>query len=54
MLKPSATKTLAQATTEELIAQFKQRGGVIAKVETGVALGLKKKKFVRKPPQMVA
>ena len=53
MLKPSSIKIADQDYTAALIAQFKSAGGVIVKAETGVALGLKRKKFIRKEPKIV-
>lgn len=42
MLQPNAKKSLDQAELAELVAEFKQRGGVIEKLETGVSGGVKK------------
>lgn len=49
MLKPSATKIAAQSSTAELIAQFQLSGNTVKVVPTGVAVGLKRKRFTRKP-----
>jgi len=51
MLKPSATRVSLEKTTAELLSQFKQKGGVITQVQPGVAAGLKRKKYLRKPAQ---
>jgi hypothetical protein len=48
MLKPDAKKIATQAETADLIAAFKQRGGVIVKVESGVAEGLKRRKYLKR------
>ena len=48
MLKPSATK-LAQANdTQKLVAAFIKAGGKVTKEDTGVAMGLLKKKYVKR------
>jgi hypothetical protein len=49
MLKPSATKIAAQLSTAELIAQFQSKGNEVKLIRTGVALGLKRKRFTAKP-----
>ncbi len=49
MLKPSATKTAQTAATADLIAQFELSGNTVKVIRTGVALGLKRKRFNRKP-----
>jgi hypothetical protein len=51
MLKPSSTKIAEQDYMATLIAQFKSDGGAIVVVEPGVALGLKRKKFIKKTPK---
>lgn len=48
MLKPNATRLALAANTAELVAAFKARGGSIVSIETGVAKGLRKKKYTRK------
>jgi hypothetical protein len=48
MLKPSATKISRQNELTALVAQFQSAGGNIAKVEAGVAAGLRRRKYIRK------
>lgn len=48
MLLSSATKVAQSASVAEMIAAFQAAGGSVVQVETGVAHGLKKKKFIRK------
>ena len=48
MLKPSATKLTRQSELSELVAKFQSAGGTIAKVDAGVAAGLRRRKYIRK------
>lgn len=48
MLQASSTKTTQANSVAEMVAAYKASGGKVIQVETGVANGLKKKKFVRK------
>lgn len=48
MLLASSTKTAQANSVAEMVAAYKASGGMVIQVETGVANGLKKKKFVRK------
>ena len=49
MLKPNAIKVAKHSEIEKLVAEFKAKGGVINKVETSVAAGLKKRKYIKRP-----
>jgi hypothetical protein len=49
MLKPSATKIAAQSSTDQLVAEFRLSGNTVKLIRTGVANGLKRKRFTRKP-----
>lgn len=49
MLKPSATRVALEKSTAELVAEFKQKGGVIAQLQPGVGAGLKRKRYIKKP-----
>jgi len=49
MLKPSATKTAQRDATADLVAKFQLAGNTIEVVRPGVAHGLKRKRFTRKP-----
>ena len=46
MLKPNQNKLAIHADVASLIAEFKQRGGVIEKLPVGVAKNLKKRRYV--------
>lgn len=46
MLKPNAVKTALADETAELVAAFKQRGGVISKVEPNVSAHLRKTRYI--------
>lgn len=48
MLKPNAAISARSQDLALLVAEFVQRGGVIEKQETGVAKGLKRRKFIKK------
>ena len=47
MLKPSLAKLAQSANTELLVAEFKSRGGEIAKQKLGVAANLKRNKYLK-------
>lgn len=49
MLKPNAARVALEKSTAELVAQFKQKGGVVAQLQPGVGAGLKRKKYLKKP-----
>lgn len=56
MLKPNAIKVAKHSEIEKLhseieklVAEFKAKVGVINKVETSVAAGLKKRKYIKRP-----
>jgi hypothetical protein len=53
MLKPSSFKNSQNDETAELIAQFKAAGGVIQIVDENVALGLNRKKYIKKAEKVV-
>jgi hypothetical protein len=48
MLKPNSKKTADHAEIEEMIAAFKQRGGVIEKLSAGVSSHLVKSRYVNR------
>lgn len=48
MLKPSATKTNAQATSAAMLADFIARGGSITVAPVAVASGLRKTRYIRR------
>ena len=48
MLKPSATKTNAQATGAAMLADFIARGGSITVAPVAVASGLRKTRYIRR------
>jgi len=48
MLKPNAKKLIDQNELAEMVAEFKQRGGVIQKLDTGVSSGLVKSRYIRR------
>jgi hypothetical protein len=48
MLQPNAKKSIDQNELAEMVAEFKQRGGVIQKLETGVSGGVVKSRYVRR------
>ena len=53
MLKPSSFKSSQNDETAELIAKFKASGGVIQMVDENVALGLNRKKYIKKAEKVV-
>lgn len=48
MLQPNAKKSIDQNELAAMVAEFKQRGGVIQKLETGVSGGVVKSRYVRR------
>ena len=48
MLQPNAKKSMDHAEIDALVAEFKQRGGVIEKLETVVSGDVKKSRYIRR------
>jgi hypothetical protein len=48
MLKPNAKKVAQSTELAEMIAKFQSAGGTIVKAEPAVAIGLRKRKYLKK------